>query len=149
MSGDIKLATKILSLKPHLAMTIDSNGFTPPRLASATPGACVVQDEDGRTPLHLAAMKDRVEIMKLLLEDGLPDAIHIKNDQETILHLCVKSNSTIETLELLVNKLALLAQTPFQNSISVNSKDSDDKTILQLAAEMGKIEVKFKSFILI
>ncbi|KAI3978322.1 hypothetical protein MKX01_013120 [Papaver californicum] len=153
MSGDIKFATKILSLKPHLAMIIDSNGYTPLHLASVRtnlqivklllkvrPGACVVQDEDGRTPLHLAAMKDRVEIMKLLLEDGLSDAIHIKNDEGTILHLCVKSNGTIETLELLVNKLVLLVQTPRPNSISINSKDSDDKTILQLAAEMGKFE---------
>lgn len=151
MSGDIKFATKILSLKPPLAMTIDSNGFTPLHLASvrtnlqmvkllvkATPGACVVQYEDGRTPPHLAAIKDRVEIMKLLLEDGMSDAIHIKNDQETILHLCVKSNSAVETLELLVNKLVLLAQTPLPNSISVNSKDSDDKTILQLSCRNGE-----------
>ncbi|KAI3908551.1 hypothetical protein MKX01_009353 [Papaver californicum] len=144
MSGDIKFATKILSLKPHLAMITDSNGFSPLHLASVRtnlqmvklllkvrPGACVVQDEDGRTPLHLAAMKDRVEIMKVLMEQGLPEAIHIKNDQETILHLCVKSNSTIETLELLVNKMVLLAETPRPNSTSINSKDSDDKTIYQ------------------
>lgn len=155
MSGDIKFATKILSIKPELALKVDSNGFTLLHLASARknlqmvklllkagPGACIVQDEDRRTPLHLAAMKNRVEIMKLLLEDGLPDAIHIKDDKETILHLCVKSNINMETIERLVKNLVMLAQTPYPDAISVTSKDNDDKTNVTTGCRNGENQGK-------
>ncbi|KAI3915865.1 hypothetical protein MKX01_026503 [Papaver californicum] len=130
MSGDIKFATEILSKKPHY-----SNGFTPLHLASvrtslrmvrlllkANPGACIVQDEDGRTPLHLASMKNRVEIIKRLL------------------HLCVKSNTKLKTLQLLVGYL-VPAQPPYPNSISIGSTDNDDNTILHLAVEMGNTKM--------
>ncbi|KAI3900013.1 hypothetical protein MKW98_000913 [Papaver atlanticum] len=155
MSGDINFATKILSKEPHLALKQDSNGFTPLHLASvrkslrmvrlllkAEPGACIVQDEDGRTPLHLAAMKNRVEIMKALIKEGLPEAIHVKNDQngETILHGCVKSNTNLETLELLTDYL-VGAQPPYPDSVSINSKDNDGNTILHLAVEMGNMRI--------
>ncbi|KAI3956028.1 hypothetical protein MKW92_031150 [Papaver armeniacum] len=155
MSGDINFATKILSQKPHLALKRDSNGFTPLHLASvrtslrmvrmllkAEPGACIVQDEDGRTPLHLAAMKNRVEIMKALIKEGLPEAIHLKNDQngETILHCCVKSNTNLKTLELLTDYL-VHAKPPHPNSVSINSTDNDGNTILHLAVEMGNMRI--------
>ncbi|KAI3893851.1 hypothetical protein MKX03_032083 [Papaver bracteatum] len=155
MSGDINFATKILSRKPQLALKQDSNGFTPLHLASvrtslrmvrlllkAEPGACIVQDEDGRTPLYLASMKNRVEIMKALIKEGLPEAIHVKNDQngETILHCCVKSNTNLETLELLTDYL-VDAQHPYPDSISINSTDNDGNTILHHAVEMGNMRI--------
>ncbi|KAI3900011.1 hypothetical protein MKW98_000911 [Papaver atlanticum] len=155
MSGDIKFATKILSKPegPNIALKQDSNGFTPLHLASvrtsirmvrlllqAEPGACIVQDEDGRTPLHLAAMMNRVDIMKLLMEEGLPEAIHIRNAKETILHLCVKSNTKLKTLKLLAGYL-VPAQPPYPNTISIDSTDNDDNTILHLAVEMGNTKI--------
>ncbi|KAI3907603.1 hypothetical protein MKW98_016247 [Papaver atlanticum] len=158
MSGDIEFATKILSMRPDLALKQDSNGFTPLHLASVRrslpmvslllenkpAGATTVQDQDGRTPLHLAAMKNRVDIMKLLLEEGLPEAIHLKNHNngETILHCCVKSDSSIKTLELLVNQVAhapLSEENP--NPISVSSTDNSGNTILHLAAKMGNMKI--------
>ncbi|KAI3899270.1 hypothetical protein MKW92_037465, partial [Papaver armeniacum] len=133
MSGDINFATKILSQKPHLALKRDSNGFTPLHLASvrtslrmvrmllkAEPGACIVQDEDGRTPLHLAAMKNRVEIMKALIKEGLPEAIHLKNNQ---------------------NDYLVHAKPPHPNSVSINSTDNDGNTILHLSVEMGNMRI--------
>ncbi|KAI3913667.1 hypothetical protein MKX01_035863 [Papaver californicum] len=159
MSGDIKFATKILSKPegPNLALKQDSNGFTPLHLASvrtslpmvrllleAKPDACIVQDEDGRTPLHLAAMKNRVEVMKVLMEEGIPGAIHLKNDQngETILHLCVRSNSNLKTLKLLVKKLVFAPlPDPNPSPILINSTDNNGNTILHLAAEMGNMKV--------
>ncbi|RZC94214.1 hypothetical protein C5167_021459 [Papaver somniferum] len=159
MSGDVNIASKILSMVPEgldLSLKQDSNGFTPLHLASvrtsipmvrllmeAKPDACIVQDGDGRTPLHLAAMKNQVEIMKLLME-GLPAAIHLRNHQngETILHFCVKNNTNLKTLKLLVKKLVhapLPEQNP--NPISINSTNNDDNTILHLAAEIGNMEI--------
>ncbi|KAI3920563.1 hypothetical protein MKW92_036003 [Papaver armeniacum] len=158
ISGDTGFATKILSKKPDLALKEDAQGSTPLHYASVrtnlemvklllrapgTTDACTVQDKDGRTPLHVAAMKDQFEIMKLLMEER-PEAIHLKNDHngETILHFCVKSNSNLKTLELLLNNL-VLAPLPEQNPnpTSINSIDNDGNTILHLALEMGNIKI--------
>ncbi|KAI3931184.1 hypothetical protein MKW92_050973, partial [Papaver armeniacum] len=153
ISGDIKFVKTILSVRSDLALKVDRQGFTPLHLASARksrqmvklllkakPEACLIQDKDGKTPLHVAAMKDRAKIMKLLMEER-PKAIHLKNDQngETILHFCIKSNSSIETIKLLVDKLAL-APNSDTDTISIDSRDNDGNTILHLAAEMGKVE---------
>ncbi|KAI3888137.1 hypothetical protein MKW92_024987 [Papaver armeniacum] len=156
MSGDVKLARKILSKVPEgldLALKQDSNGFTPLHLAcvrtsvsmvrlllEAKSDACIVQDQDGRTPLHLAAMKNQGEVMKVLMEEGLPEAIHLRNHRngETILHFCVKSNTRLKTLKLLVNKL-VDEQNP--NPICINSTDNGGNTILHLAAKMGNMKI--------
>ncbi|RZC48166.1 hypothetical protein C5167_041108 [Papaver somniferum] len=155
MRGDIEHAEKILSLKPDLALKEDTQGFTPLHLASARtslqmvklllkarPAACLVQDQDGRTPLHLAAMKNRVEIIKVLMEEGLPESIHLKNRQngDTILHFCVKSDTNLKTLKLLVHYL-VLAQPPYPNSISINSTDNDGNTVLHLAAATRNMKI--------
>ncbi|KAI3833057.1 hypothetical protein MKX03_021335 [Papaver bracteatum] len=155
ISGNIKLATEIVSRKPDLALKKDFNGFTPLHLASARtsrqmvrlllnarPAACLVKDKDGRTPLHLAVMKDRVEIMKLLMEER-PDPIHLKNDEngETILHFCVKNNNEFTSLKLLVDKLVLAWNFDRDTAISINSKDNDGNTVLHLAAGMGKLKI--------
>ncbi|KAI3888138.1 hypothetical protein MKW92_024988, partial [Papaver armeniacum] len=156
LSGDIKFAKNILSSKPDLALKQDNRGWTPLHLASAgaslrmvklllkaKPDACMVKDEAERTPLHLAAMNDRVEIMEVLMVKKL-EAIQIKNGQngDNILHFCVKSNTNTKPLRLLVKKLVLLPQNPNPNPTSITSgdKNNDDKTILQLAADLGKIE---------
>ncbi|XP_026445287.1 transient receptor potential cation channel subfamily A member 1-like [Papaver somniferum] len=159
MSGDVKFASRILSKVEglDLALKQDSNGFTPLHLASvrtsipmvrllleAKSDACIVQDEDGRTPLHLAAMKNQGEVMKVLMEEGLPEAIHLRNHRngETILHFCVKNNTNLKTLKLLVNKL-VHAPVPEQNPnlISVDSTDNGGNTILHFAAKMGNMKV--------
>ncbi|KAI3833058.1 hypothetical protein MKX03_021336 [Papaver bracteatum] len=151
ISGDIRFAKSILSQSLDLALKQYSRGWTPLHLASAKaslqmvklllnsdPSACTIKDEDERTPLHLAVMNNRISIMEVLINKR-PDAIHLRNDEngETILHFCVKSNSSIETLELLVDKLAL-ARTS-DPSIIINCNNG--KSVLQLAAETGKIEM--------
>ncbi|KAI3900012.1 hypothetical protein MKW98_000912 [Papaver atlanticum] len=151
MSNDIISAEKILYFKPYLASIKDNRGYTPLHLASARaslemvkillkaePNSCISKDEAQRTPLHLAVMNDRGEIMKVLMDETLPQAIDLKNDKngETILHFCAKSSSSVETLGLLVDKLALS-----RPNIIINSKDYNGKTVLQLAADMGKTQM--------
>ncbi|RZC48168.1 hypothetical protein C5167_041110 [Papaver somniferum] len=155
INGNVKLAKQILSVRSDLARKQDLNGFTPLHLASARtslemvrllikayPDACKVQNKDGKTPLHVAAMKDRVEIMKLLTEEGRFEALLLNNYQngETILHFCVKNNSSVGTLDLLVHKLVLALHTSDLCTI-INSKDSDGNTVLHAAAEMRKFEI--------
>ncbi|XP_026380360.1 uncharacterized protein LOC113275130 [Papaver somniferum] len=158
MSGDINFATEILSNRLDLALKQDSNGYTLLHLASvrtslgmvrlllkAEPGASMVQDEDRRTPLHLAAMKNHVEIIKELMDEGLPEAIHLRNHRngETILHFCVKSNTNLKTLKLLVNNILHAAPLQDQNPnpVSINSTDNGGNTILHLAAKMGNMKI--------
>ncbi|KAI3900875.1 hypothetical protein MKW92_037885 [Papaver armeniacum] len=142
MCCDIEFSRLILSDLHHFTLLQREKSLDMVKLLlKAKPDACMVQDKDGKTPLHLAAMKDRVEIMKLLLEER-PQAIHLKNNQngETILHFCVKSNTNLTTLKLLVDRL-VLPQTTYPNPISIDSKDNDGNTVLHLVAEMGKIKI--------
>ncbi|XP_026445333.1 uncharacterized protein LOC113345899 [Papaver somniferum] len=112
-------------------------------LLMARSDVCKVQDKDQRTPLHLAVMNNRVEIMEVLTEEGRPilETLLLKNAQngETILHFCVKNNCSIETLDLLADKFDIARAS--DSSIIINSRDYNGKTVLQLAAETGKIEM--------
>ncbi|KAI3898798.1 hypothetical protein MKW92_023361 [Papaver armeniacum] len=114
-----------------------------PKLLVSNIDVCMVQDHEGRTPLHLAATKDRINIMKELIEKK-PEAIHFKNDQhETILHLCVKHNS-LKALKLLVEELPSVgAPASDIDPLSINSKNIDGNTILHLAAQM-ELEAQVK-----
>ncbi|KAI3900016.1 hypothetical protein MKW98_000916 [Papaver atlanticum] len=151
LSNDIKYARKILYLEPDLASEKDNRGWTPLHLASARASlemvelllmarrdVCTVQDNDQRTPLHLAVMNNRVEVMEILTEEGLPKPKALHQNGETILHFCVKNNCSIETLNLLADKLDIARAS---NSSIINSRDHNGKTVLQLAAEMGKTEM--------
>ncbi|KAI3886135.1 hypothetical protein MKX03_023388 [Papaver bracteatum] len=136
----------------QLIMEVDSHGFTPLHLVSARSShillvkklleankdACMHKDEEGRTPLYLAAMKDQVNIVKELINEK-PEAIHIRYDQnETILHVCVKHNR-LDSLVLLVNKLISEGeQSENMDAISVNSTKDDGNTILHLAADLKR-----------
>ncbi|KAF8401047.1 hypothetical protein HHK36_014350 [Tetracentron sinense] len=62
---------------------------------------CLARDQDGRTPLHLAAIKGHVDVLGKLVE-AKPIATRILLDRrETILQLCVKHNH-LEALKMLV-----------------------------------------------
>ncbi|KAI3911531.1 hypothetical protein MKW92_041000 [Papaver armeniacum] len=149
MCGHVKFAEELMRRNSLLTRLGDSHGFTALHLASARKSSlmveklldgnnqdiCMFQDQDGRTPLHLAAIEGRVKTIKLLLEKN-PEAIHTRNGQhETILHLCVQHNS-LKALKLLMNHLSSEGADP----ISVNSTDAYGNTILHLAAERKQME---------
>ncbi|KAI3874408.1 hypothetical protein MKW92_047463 [Papaver armeniacum] len=149
MCGHVKFAEELMRRNSLLTRLGDSHGFTALHLASARKSSlmveklldgnnqdiCMFQDQDGRTPLHLAAIEGRVKTIKLLLEKN-PEAIHTRNGQhETILHLCVQHNS-LKALKLLMNHLS----SEGADAISVNSTDAHGNTILHLAAERKQME---------
>ncbi|KAI3893164.1 hypothetical protein MKX03_020189 [Papaver bracteatum] len=116
MCGHVKFAGELLRRNGELITVQDSHGFTPlssarqclsmvkQLLDSSDEEVCMVQDDEGRTPLHLAATKDRINIIKALIKRQ-PEAIHLHNGRnETILHLCVRHNS-LKALKLLVEEL--------------------------------------------
>lgn len=59
-------------------------------------------DEMGNTPLHLAAMGAKVDILRQLVDQGA-DVQAINNGFETPLHVAARSRST-QTLHALVKK---------------------------------------------
>ncbi|RWR84299.1 ankyrin repeat-containing protein BDA1-like protein [Cinnamomum micranthum f. kanehirae] len=74
-------------------------------------------------PLHLAAIKGRVQVLETLVEAKKMTAFILTKSGEPILHLCA-NNSKFKALEKLVE---LVADDNF-----VNLKDSDDNTILHV-----------------
>ncbi|RVX05336.1 hypothetical protein CK203_013582 [Vitis vinifera] len=61
-------------------------------LLSADTNACLIHDEDGRTPLHLAVMKGQLRSQGSW-SGARPQATRYKLDQgETILHSVLKQN---------------------------------------------------------
>ncbi|KVH88521.1 ankyrin repeat-containing protein ITN1-like [Cynara cardunculus var. scolymus] len=145
MLGHFDFVNEILSRKPQLARESDSQRRLPLHIASAKghveivkallsahPDTCLARDRDGRNPLHLAAIKGRYEVVKELLQ-AQPHAARamVEQEQETILHLCVKHNQ-LEVLKLLVESMG--------DHEFVNSKDGDGNNILHLAVADKQIE---------
>jgi ankyrin repeat protein len=89
----------------------------------------------GRIPLHLAAMKGRVAVIRELLQ-AKPESIYEKLGRgETVLHLCVKYNR-LEALETLLQYLRSCNDMEFL----LNSGDDDGNTILHLAVALKQME---------
>ena len=86
------------------------------------------QDNDGEAPLHWAAYKDHLEIVKLLLANHA-DANWQDNDGKTPLH-CAAHNGHLEIVKLLLDKGA-----------DANKQDNDGKTPLHWASYKGHLEI--------
>lgn len=80
------------------------------------------QDEDGRTPLHLAALNGDVETIKVLMKNGADIDIQDKYDGNTALHFAANS-ACAEAVKTLV-----------ENGADVNIQDKYGKTALILFA---------------
>ncbi|RZC49515.1 hypothetical protein C5167_017937 [Papaver somniferum] len=158
MCGHVKFAEKLCSFDTRLTTEVDSHRLTPLHLAAARPSlsmvkqlleanrdVCMEKDKDGRTPLYLAVMQDRHKIMRELIKKK-PEAYHILYDQnQTILHLCVKHGCLI-SLKLLMAKDLPHGEALSEglNAISIDSKDDDGNTFLHLAAKSKQAEcIKF------
>ncbi|CAI9087856.1 OLC1v1022040C1 [Oldenlandia corymbosa var. corymbosa] len=88
---------------------------------------CLARDQDGRNPVHLAAIYGQMNILELVINhDGLMQAALEKADcGGTILHLCVKYNQ--------VKALSYLLQI-FTDPHFVGVKNDEGMTILHLAS---------------
>ncbi|PSS11748.1 Ankyrin repeat-containing protein [Actinidia chinensis var. chinensis] len=93
-------------------------------LVSAKPDMCLARDRDGLNPLHLAAKKGMLDVLKELVRIR-PDAARASVDQGgTVLHLCVK-HFQIEALKLLMKAV--------NDKGFINAGDAYGNTILHLA----------------
>ncbi|WMV29215.1 hypothetical protein MTR67_022600 [Solanum verrucosum] len=63
---------------------------------------CLTHDCEGRNYLHLAIIKGRVEVIKVMVRASYLPALQMTDRDENVLHLCVKNNNQLETLNLLM-----------------------------------------------
>ncbi|KAL5783495.1 hypothetical protein ACOSP7_008524 [Xanthoceras sorbifolium] len=147
--GHVDFVKVILSRKPELAREVDSiRRFSPLHVASlkgtstnyvemvkvlirVDPDMCLARDVEGRNPLHLAAMKGRIEALVELIRARPLAAYAVTIWGESILHLCVKHNQ-LEALKLVVEIM--------DDPNSLSAKDEYGMTILHLAVADKQIE---------
>ncbi|XP_058193240.1 ankyrin repeat-containing protein At2g01680-like [Rhododendron vialii] len=88
---------------------------------------CLARNRDGANPLHVAAMRGKVEVLDQLLQAN-PHAARARvfnGGSKTILHLCIGYNQP--------HCLRILLEKYFKDEEFVNAKDNMDNTILHLA----------------
>nr|XP_043611832.1 ankyrin repeat-containing protein ITN1-like [Erigeron canadensis] len=114
LKGHVDFVTILLAKKPRLAMSLDLLRRTPLHLASSeghieivnellkvmSPDECRSSDQDGKTPLHLAAMNEQLDVIKVLTETSPDLGRDLLEDRSTILHSCIAYNR-LESLKLL------------------------------------------------
>ncbi|CAL5398520.1 unnamed protein product [Camellia sinensis] len=130
MQGHLDFAKALVTLKKDLVSDLDSKGRSPLHLASAN--AKWVYRHNGRTPLHVAAMKGRVDVVSQLVQ-ARPVVAKFKLDRgETVLHLCAEYNR-LEVLKLLIRFRTV-------NDTRVNDKLDNGNTILHIATNLKQVE---------
>ncbi|WP_254229453.1 ankyrin repeat domain-containing protein [Wolbachia pipientis] len=107
------------------------------------------RDEQGNTPLHLAAQKDHLEIVVLLLKEGA--ILNAKNNQKRTPKIIAKKVGNQSVTECLqqIEDLFIEVQGGYLLDIvdknireaSVHTRDHDGKTLLHWAARQGHIEI--------
>lgn len=118
----------------------------------------ILQDQSGRTALHIAAEKGHKEVVELLLKEAgadIPD-----NNGRTALHIAAEKGY-VEVVELLLNEsgpdipdnngktaLHIAAEKGYMEVVELllkgtnaNIRDNNGNTALHIAAEKGYIEV--------
>ncbi|KAH7837303.1 hypothetical protein Vadar_012270 [Vaccinium darrowii] len=105
---------KLLRLAPKLTEVLDVQLRSALSLASAkwygdivkvNPEMCLVHDRDGKNPLHVTAMKGKINVLRELVRAS-PQAARVRVDRnETILHWCVKHNQLLKSLKILLKKI--------------------------------------------
>lgn len=95
-------------------------------------------DRNGYTPLHLAAMNGRMEILKFLLGFAPTCINYLTRERETALHLAVRFNRC---------KAFVLLAMKFTGMSILNKQDGYGNTVLHLAVTGGHYQVRI-SFLL-
>eukprot|EP00268_Persea_americana_P048666 TRINITY_DN5161_c0_g1_i9.p1 TRINITY_DN5161_c0_g1~~TRINITY_DN5161_c0_g1_i9.p1 ORF type:complete len:439 (+),score=40.31 TRINITY_DN5161_c0_g1_i9:312-1628(+) len=147
LDGDVDFVREVLTRKPEWARKLNSRGqsLLHPAAergnvdvvkeilrADADADACLYRDLDGMIPLHVAAIKGKLEVLHVLVNANIKTAFVSTDSGEPILHLCAKNNQ-FKALEMLVNRV--------MDDDFVMLKDSDDNNILHLLSARNQTQV--------
>ncbi|OVA19796.1 Ankyrin repeat [Macleaya cordata] len=139
LAGQIEFAKEIIRRRPEFAKELNKDGFSPIHLASANgyveivkelltqvgSSLCVLKDIEGRTALHCAVLKGRIDVIEVLISAYSECIREVTPRNETVLHLAVKNNQ-FEALK------GLLESGHVSDEV-LNAKDRDGNTLLHLA----------------
>ncbi|KAL2953314.1 hypothetical protein AAZX31_19G157700 [Glycine max] len=97
---------------------------------------CLVRDKDEMLPLHFAAMRGRVEVIRELIK-AKPNSIRemTETDDGSVLHLSIRYNH-LEALKLRVESLR-------DDHHFLSLKDKEDNSLLHLAVKRRQIKILF------
>ena len=90
------------------------------------------KNAESRSPLQIAAIKGRAEIMKFLIEEKGADILAVDIRGKTALHLAIKRSPKIEATMYLIEKAS---------SDLINLEDDNGDTSLHLAANLNKFDI--------
>lgn len=144
--GHEEFVDKLLTLNPELAQASDSQNRSALHVAATKghvevvkvllnklgPNICYSRDRDGQAPLHVAATNGKVQVVEELLQANAYVARARVDQDETILHLCVKHHQFL-VLKVLLAKV--------KDKDFVNAKDNHGNTLLHVAVYMKQVEV--------
>ena len=108
------------------------------------------RDSNGRTALHIAALKDNLTAVRSLLdrEDGFADVRHRDYHGQNPIHVAAKEGHDDIVADLVMHCYMFASMRPpsagsgrRRRSFSVNQQDLDGNTPLHLAAESGHVDV--------
>ncbi|KAH7692083.1 26S proteasome regulatory complex subunit PSMD10 protein [Dioscorea alata] len=147
--GYTDLANEIIIRNPDLSSDLNPRSLSALHLASAHghleivklliskvgPRLCELKDKDGRLPIHIAAMKGRIDILEELIKVCPESAKELTYQHESILHIAIQFNS-IKIVEFFVKKLEV------DDDINelFNLKDDNGNTILHRAVARRQLQ---------
>ncbi|XP_062099784.1 ankyrin repeat-containing protein BDA1-like [Humulus lupulus] len=152
-AGKLSFVKEISKLKPELVEELNKDGFRPLDIASAlghaeivkalikscttTTSLCRLKGRDGRTAIHYAAMRGKLEVIDELISSSKECVEDLTSLGETALHLAVKY-SKFEAFTHLVEWVEKIGEEEI-----VNWGDNDGNTVLHLAVARKQHEVIF------
>ncbi|KAI4308248.1 hypothetical protein L6164_031342 [Bauhinia variegata] len=153
LAGKDDFVEEIIKLMPSFAKEINEKGLSPMHIACAK-GYCEIVSEllklkldvnlclfkykHGRTPLHYAIIKGKVDVVKMLISDYPQSVEEVTAQNETVLHLAVKGNQ-FTALKVLIEKL--LGELNKFNML-LCAKDKEGNTVSELAETISQPEVR-------
>ncbi|KAK4850537.1 hypothetical protein QYF36_007583 [Acer negundo] len=148
--GHNEFAKLAMAYNPKLSTEFNRYGYSPIHLASLKghlqivkdlvdmeKGLCVLKDcSEGKTALHCAAIKGRIDVIGHLLSCCPESAKELTFKSETMLHLVVK-NSQGQIMTPLISLLRVL------NLVEdlINCVDDDGNTVLHLATSRKQYQI--------
>ncbi|KAB2601515.1 receptor-interacting serine/threonine-protein kinase 4 [Pyrus ussuriensis x Pyrus communis] len=131
LAGHVEFVQEILKLKPAFVHEMNQDGFSPMHIAAANGYLEVVRELEG-TPLHYAAARGRGDVVKEMVLACLESLEDVTLYDETSLHLAV-NNCQSEAVKTLVESVMEL-----RKDNVLNMKEKNGNSVVEWLVGNGK-----------